>query len=44
MYNARVLDDKDDKDAVSLSVVPFSGEVKVKEMSMCLTRVRAVPE
>ena len=44
MYNHGVLDDKDDKDAVSLFVVPFLGEVKVKERSTFLTRVGAVPE
>ena len=44
MYNDRVLDDKDDEDAVSLFVVPFLGEVKVTESSMCLTRFGAVPE
>ena len=44
MYNDGVLDDKDDKDAVSLFVVPFLGEVKVIERSTCLTKVGAVSE
>ena len=36
MYNAGVLDDKDNEDAVSLFVVPFLGEVKVTERSTFL--------